>query len=908
MKHLLWKIRFFVWKSFVKKKLASEKYQSLIIGQSNLFDAGLYEELYPEVSELNLDPVIHYIKYGAKQGCLTSLNFSTACYCENYSDVLKSGLNPLIHFIKYGQHVNRLGIGEQEKHFLSGASMILDSGLWDQEFYCSRNPEASKEQLHPLQHYFYYGAFEGKDPSTGFNSSFYLRNYPDVNEIKMNPLLHYVKFGKAEGRYPTPEEKDRANKEEGIAAGGRHAAVVRFYLDRIGYSKTENDHLFYLVLEGWYHAGENAKMPELILKTQQEEFRIRLRKKRADVIKVLGEQPFSSGFSEVFRLSPPYTGQFSILDRKSGRQLKEGKLENLKETKYAEADYIKWLKSNDPGESDLERMRIETGSFKRNPLISILMPVYNPELPWLKNAVDSVEKQIYGSWELCIADDASTDPNVIEYLETIKKSNKINVLFREQNGHISESTNDAAEMAKGEYLLFVDHDDKLLPDALFHIVKSMQHQPDVDVIYADQDHLSISNERYHPVFKPDYSYFMLLSSNYFNHPTVVRKKLFRKIGGLRKGFEGAQDFDMLLRMLKENPEIYHIPKILYSWRLTPGSVSTSIGEDSHVIGYSKTAIEQHLGERALTQFVYRPEFSERLNLSLFQLDLEQSEKTVDIIIPVKNNHQITDKCISSIIRKTVYENFRLLIVDNASDDPGTIAYLEQLKGDRIQVFNISEPSENFSHSYLMNEAVKRSDAEFVLFLNNDTEVIEPRWLNRLLAYATFDEVGAVGARLYYPDDTIQHAGIVVDFEREPLVSYAFSGLSRNVISYCDYVEMSAEKSAVSAACMMTKRSLFNEIRGFDQENFPNSYNDVDLCLRLINQGYKVVYCPGAELYHYESYTRSNTDDAAYLQLLFEKHALYKDPFYNINLFPDGSYRMKTQEPFEKNITQELTNS
>lgn len=254
-------------------------------------------------------------------------------------------------------------------------------------------------------------------------------------------------------------------------------------------------------------------------------------------------------------------------------------------------------------------------------------------------------------------------------------------------------------MAKGAYLLLVDHDDKLLPDALFHIVKSMQHKPDVDVMYADQDHLSISNERY-PVFKPDYSYFMLLSSNYFNHPTVVRKKL---------------------------------------------------------------------------------------------------------------------------------------------------------------------------------------------------------------AYAIFDEVG-MGARLYYPDDTIQHAGIVVDFERKPLVSYAFSGLLRNVISYCDYIEMFAEKSAVSVACMMTKRSLFNEIKGFDQESFTNSYNDVDLCLQLINLGDKVVYCPGAELYHYESYTRSNTDDAAYLQLLFEKHAPYKDPFYNINLFPDGSYRIKTQEPFEKNITQELTNS
>jgi len=895
------KIRFIVWEFLSRKKVASETYLVSVIRQSNLFDVELYKSLYPEVMNMDIDPVVHYIRYGVDHGAYTSIAFSTAYYREYYPDVAGSNLNPLIHFIKYGRLINRLGIGEHEKQFLSQGRIILNSGLWDQEFYCSKYPEACNHQLHPLQHYFQHGAYQGKDPSSEFSSSFYLAENPDVEKLKMNPLLHYVRFGKAEGRYPTAERKEYPAK-----VGAR--AKIRFFIDRLGFSKTEDNHLFYFVLEGWYHAGEHAEMPELILKTGHEEFAIRLRKKRADVIKVLGEQPFSTGFSEVFLLSPPYTGQFRIKDRKSGRLFKEEKLENLTETKYAKDEYVSWQKSNDPGAMDLEQMRIESRKFKRTPLVSILMPVYNPELPWLKNAVASVEKQVYNNWELCIADDVSTIPNVIEYLKNINKNSKISVKFRKRNGHISKSTNDAAKMAKGEYLVFLDHDDYLLPHALFEAVKAMQQKTVPDIIYADQDHLSISNERFDPVFKPDYSYFMLLSSNYFNHPTIVKRELFNKIGGLRKGFEGAQDFDMLLRMLNENPNIYHIPKILYSWRLTPGSVSTSIGEDSHIIGYSKNAIEHHLGERGFPQFAYRPELSQRLNLSLFQLDLEQSEKTVDIIIPVKNNHQITDKCISSIIRKTVYQNFRLLIIDNASDDPETIAYLEQLKDDRIQVFGISEPFENFSHSYLMNEAVKRSDAEFVLFLNNDTEVIQPRWLNRLMAYAIFDEVGAVGARLYYPDDTIQHAGIVVDFESEPIVSYAFSGLPRNVISYCDYDEVSAEKSAVSAACMMTKRSLFNEINGFDQESFPNSYNDVDFCLRLINQGYKVVYCPGAELYHFESYTRSSMNDTEYLQLLFQKYAPYRDPFYNINLVPDGSYRMKTKEPDEKNKTRKITNS
>lgn len=564
-------------------------------------------------------------------------------------------------------------------------------------------------------------------------------------------------------------------------------------------------------------------------------------------------------------------------------------LTNFDDIHNAVSDYQAYCEQNKISQHLSVLLKESVNAFHYKPLFSIIMPVYNVDPKWIEQAVSSVQDQIYPYWEMCLADDASTDESTKKFLRSIQSMPGINICWREKNGNISEASNSAISMAKGDFVFLMDQDDVLAPNALFELARKLQDDPELDLLYADEDKISTNNIRYDPQFKPEWSYFLLLGYNYINHPTCIRRSLVDEVGWFRKGFDGAQDYDLLLRVVEKTNRIAHIPKVLYHWRAISGSTAASSTEKPAVKIAARKALEEHLKRIGQARNIYEPRFAMDNGLPVFQLDGPDTGQEVQIIIPAKDKHELTRKCVDSILEKTTYKNYKILLVDNDSRDPRSKRYYESIEHPKIKVLKILNPEQGFSFSYLMNEAVRKSDSPLVLFLNNDMEVIEPRWLSRMMAYGGFDNTGTVGARLLYPDSNIQHAGILLSCGKDRAPAHAFRGLSSKKLSYYFLAETASEKIAVTGACMLVKRSLFLDIGGFDEDMFPVSLNDVDLCLRMWDKGYWTVYCSGAELLHYEATTRPKEDEPEDLKSFRIKHGLKNDPFYSRNLSRDGCF-------------------
>jgi len=529
---------------------------------------------------------------------------------------------------------------------------------------------------------------------------------------------------------------------------------------------------------------------------------------------------------------------------------------------------------------------IETLSYQ--PVISIVMPVYNVEALFLEEAVASVLEQIYPYWELCIADDASTKPETIEVLKKLNDP-RIKVVTRTENGHICRASNDAATLATGEFIALMDNDDLLSPNALFEIVRLLQEKPDADLVYSDEDKIDVEGKHFDLHFKPDWSPTLLLGYNYINHLTCMRRVLFEEVGGFRVGYEGAQDYDLLLRITERTNRVFHIPKILYHWRAIPGSTAFKASEKPIVSTSAHKILSESLLRRGIPASIYAPDFARRLNVPVQQLDFSDEGPTVDIIIPTFNQGDILRTCIESITTKTTYKTYQIMVVDNASQDKKTLQYLDEIRAAGIRVERIPNGPEGFSFSRVNNMAVGRSDAEYILFLNNDTEVIEPLWLSRMMGYLQLPGVGATGARLLYPDNTIQHAGVLLGMGGGFIPDHAFSRVSAKAPGYFFLPGTSRESSAVTGACLLTRKQTFVELGGFDEIAFKVSLNDVDYCLKLESAGLSVVYVAGAELYHHESLTRSRQDDPAELANFRDKYGDKAEPYYNPNLCRNSSY-------------------
>ncbi len=550
-------------------------------------------------------------------------------------------------------------------------------------------------------------------------------------------------------------------------------------------------------------------------------------------------------------------------------------------------DYTKWIGQYDTIDQP-KRKNIQTkiAQMLHRPLISIVMPTYNPNPAWLSEAIDSVRNQLYPNWELCIADDASTDPGIRPLLEKyMGEEPRIKVVFREENGHISAASNSALAVASGEWVALLDHDDLLPEHALYWVARTINEHSDVSLIYSDEDKVSESGIRYSPYFKPDWNPDLFYSHNLITHLGVYRKDIVDYIGGFRQGFEGAQDYDLALRFVEriELGQIAHIPRILYHWRVH--SESTAGGAEAKP--YAMLA-----GERALNDHFERTGKKGRVELVghgyRARYDISKSPPHVTIIIPVHNGYDIFRTCIESIRRKTTYRPYDLLVIDNRSTEKALLDYLEHIGSEpQIQVIRDDGP---FNYSAINNRAVRLARGEYVLLLNSDVEVINEDWLHELVALGIQPGVGAVGACLWYPDNTLQHCGVITGIGG--VAAHAHNRLARGSDGYFGRASLIYSVSAVTGACLLVQKDLYTLVGGLNEHELAVAFNDVDFCLKLIRAGYRNVWTPYAELYHHESASRGYEDTPG-KKMRFQKEMIYmqetwgdllvNDPAYNPNL-------------------------
>lgn len=527
------------------------------------------------------------------------------------------------------------------------------------------------------------------------------------------------------------------------------------------------------------------------------------------------------------------------------------------------------------------------------PLISVLMPVYNPPERWLMRAIESVQQQTYRHWELCIADDASTQPHIRKILTACAaQDSRIRIIHRPVNGHISAASNSALELANGEFTALLDHDDELAPHALAEIARAVIARPAARILYSDEDKIDVQGRRYTPYFKPDWNPDLLRGQNYFCHLAVYHTALLREIGGFRTGYEGAQDWDLALRAVERvsDHQIVHIPRVLYHWRAIPGSTALNQSQKNYHLDAARKSLEGYITRNHLDASVE----SVKGGHWRIRYRLPALPPRVSIIIPTRNRVDLLRPCVDSILKKTRYPGYELLIVDNGSDDSATLAYIDQLRSDpRVKILRDDGP---FNYSAINNRAATQAAGTILAFVNNDIEPISPDWLDELTSLALRPGTGAVGALLYYPNDRVQHAGVVLGIAGPGLdkgiAGHAFKDLARGHGGSMNRLRLVQNYSAVTGACLVIRREIFTQIGGFDEAHLPVSFNDVDLCLRVLRAGYRNVWTPFAELYHHESASRGADDSPekktrASLEITHMRATwgplLDADPAYNPNL-------------------------
>ncbi|CAN0653710.1 O-antigen biosynthesis protein [Nitratireductor aquimarinus] len=529
-------------------------------------------------------------------------------------------------------------------------------------------------------------------------------------------------------------------------------------------------------------------------------------------------------------------------------------------------------------------------SLQGAPLISVLMPVHNTPRNYLEEAIESVCSQVYPHWELCIVDDASKNPDVKIVLDFYaSRDGRIKVVHRSENGHISRATNDALALASGDWIALLDHDDILRPHALAEVAQEIMRDSSIEVVYSDEDKIDGAGKRYDPYFKPDFSHELFRSQNYLNHLTVHRADNVRKVGGWRVGYEGSQDYDLNLRIIEhlDARKIRHIPKVLYHWRAVEGSTALNAGEKNYAVEAGRRALQEHAQRQKLNVEV---EFAPNTPFYRFHFRLPPSKPLVSLIIPTRDNAALLRNCIQSIGSKTSYRNYEIIIVNNGSISEESLLYLDFLRGlENVKVLDIDIP---FNYSRLNNIAVEYCRGEILGLLNDDVEIINPEWLTEMVSWAAQDAIGCVGAKLYYADGRIQHAGVITGLGGVAGHSHKFFG--RDEPGYFYRLKVLQNVSAVTGACLVIRKHVYAEVGGLDEVNLPVAFNDVDLCLKVGEAGYRNVWTPYAELYHLESVSRGSEDNPEKVRRFQSEIAYMKkrwklspDPFYSPNLTLDS---------------------
>jgi glycosyltransferase involved in cell wall biosynthesis len=550
--------------------------------------------------------------------------------------------------------------------------------------------------------------------------------------------------------------------------------------------------------------------------------------------------------------------------------------------------YTQWLRRFDVAvPADIEE---RVASLVRKPRISIVMPTFNSPERWLRRCIDSVRDQQYPYWELCVADDASTDSRVRRVLvEYARKDPRIKIRFRDRNGHISASSNDALTLATGEFVALLDHDDELHPMALYEIAKGISENSSWRVIYTDEDKMDVSGRRFDPYFKPDFDPELLLGQNYFCHLTVYSTEIIRAVGGFRVGFEGSQDHDLALRAVESlgRGEIGHIPRVLYHWRAIENSTAMGADQKPYAVSAGVRAVQEHLQRTGVDGEVV----ANAIGHYRVRRQLPGIAPKVSILIPTRDKSELVRMSVGSILDVTDYPDYEIIIIDNQSVELETRRCFEELTRDpRVKVMPYDKP---FNYSALNNAAAAIATGEVIALVNNDVEAIHAGWLAEMVSHAIRPEVGVVGAMLYYPDDTIQHGGVVLGIGG--IAGHIYHRRPRGDGGYMGRALLSQELSAVTAACVVVRKSVFDEVGGLD-EKMKVAFNDIDFCMRVMAAGYVNLWTPHAELYHHESLSRGYEDtpekiqrfqqEVAYMQQRWG-HALLRDRAYNPNLALDA---------------------
>ncbi|MBS2024844.1 MAG: glycosyltransferase [Deltaproteobacteria bacterium] len=695
---------------------------------------------------------------------------------------------------------------------------LLGSRLFDVQYYLGRHPEVPATPFAAAAHSLEEGP--GRNPNAWFDSDYYRGQSPDVAKAGINPLLHFVRHGAAEGRDPHPFFSTPyyvANSADVAAAGVN--PLLHFIEHGLSEGRRPHPSL----------ANATPRTLELLS---------------------LGHRP---------RLPAPTAAALPEEDV-----------------------YQRWIREHDtlkPSEralllADLELMR-------HKPLISIVMPTYNSEEKWLRRAVETIRAQLYPNWELCISDDGSPEPHVRPLLEEPKRLDpRIKVTFNAKNGGISAASNVAIDAAQGEFIAFVDHDDEIPETALYYVAAELNLRPDADFLYSDQDKIDVNGKRFDPYFKPDFNPDLLRSQNYVDHLAVFRTALVRKLGKLRSEMDGSQDYDMVLRTIEATtPErVRHIPHVLYHWRAVPGSIAADENAKSKAPERSRTALRQHLQRSGIEATVTSdfPQYS----IHRVVYPVPEPEPLVSIIVPTRDRLELLEPLVDDVLHRTNWRTLEVLIVDNDSKEPATLAYLERIAADpRVRV--LKHPGK-FDYSAINNEAVRVAKGSILAFLNNDLRTIQADWLREMVSHAIRPGVGAVGARLYYANDTVQHGGVFLGYRQ--LAGHLFRYARRESLAQWARCMLTQNLTAVTAACMVVRRETFEQVKGFSAD-FTVTFNDVDLCLRIRELGLRNVYAPHAELYHLESMTRGDLAHQHEEDLFSKRWAdlIANDPAYNPNL-------------------------
>lgn len=547
--------------------------------------------------------------------------------------------------------------------------------------------------------------------------------------------------------------------------------------------------------------------------------------------------------------------------------------------------YQIWIKNNEPNEKELMEQR--NTIFKNSPKISIVVPMYNTPKNFFEELVDCLIKQTYSNWELCLADGSPKRNKNLEKI--INKDERIVYKFLNENKGISGNTNEAVKLATGDFIALLDHDDLLPIFCLFEIVKTINENPNVEFIYTDEDKIEeTKDKRCDPYFKPDFAIDTLRANNYITHLSVFKKELMDKLEGFRDEYNGAQDYDIIIRATELTKNIIHIPKILYHWRVHPNSTAMISDAKPYAYEAGLKVIQDHLKRQGLNAKVtYGGDIP---GIYEVQYDVIGNPR-VSIIIPNKDSVKLLKNCINSILKKTTYKNYEIVIIENNSEEQKTFDYYKTIENiNKVRVIKYEE--KGFNYSKIINFGVKHcSDSEFVVQLNSDTELITPNWLEKFIGFAQREDIGAVGARLYYEDKSIQHAGIVVGICG--LAANMLTGLPKGIHAYFGKDCLIQNVTAVTGACLFSRTEIYKKVNYMDEEKFKVAFNDVDFCLKIREKGYKIVYNPYIELMHYESKTRGY-EDSPEKKKRFEnesnnfkrkwKEVLEKgDPYYNLNL-------------------------